>query len=51
MLSLARKRDHAITQVKYVHVCGEHIPLNNDKVLIVFMSMVLHHLEDIDARA
>lgn len=48
MLSLARQRDHAMSQVKYLPGFGEHIPLSDGKISMVFMSMVLHHLEDID---
>jgi ubiquinone/menaquinone biosynthesis C-methylase UbiE len=48
MLSLARKRDHAIPRVKYVQGCGEQIPLDDNEVSLVFMSMVLHHLESKD---
>jgi ubiquinone/menaquinone biosynthesis C-methylase UbiE len=31
-----------------MHGCGEQIPLDNNEVSMVFMSMVLHHLEDMD---
>ena len=48
MLSIARKRDKTIKQVKYLLGCGEQIPLDDNEVSMVFMSMVYHHLEDVD---
>jgi len=48
MLSIARKRDKTKKQVKYLLGCGEQIPLGDNEVSMVFMSMVLHHLEDVD---
>lgn len=48
MLSTARNRDKTIKQVKYLLGCGEHIPLAGNAISMVFMSMVYHHLEDVD---
>src|SRR5215208_3872943 len=45
MLEQARRklRDH---RVRYQLGCGEAIPLPNDSVDLVFMSMSFHHFED-----
>lgn len=45
MLDQARKklRDH---RVRYQPGCGEAIPLPNDSVDLIFMSMIFHHFKD-----
>jgi ubiquinone/menaquinone biosynthesis C-methylase UbiE len=48
MLSIARKRGKTTNQVKYLRGCGEQIPLADNEISMVFMSMVYHHLEDVD---
>ena len=48
MLSIAQKRDKTKTQVEYLLGRGEQIPLNDSEISMVFMSMVYHHLEDVD---
>lgn len=48
MLFLAQRRDSRATQVQYIRGCGEHIPLRDHQISMTFMSMVLHHLENVD---
>lgn len=48
MLSIAHTRDTGFTQVRYLRGSGEHLPLRDDQTSMVFMSMVLHHLENVE---
>ncbi len=48
MLSVANNRDRTVKQVSYLLGCGEKIPLGDNQVSLVFMSMVYHHLTDLD---
>ena len=48
MLSIARKRDKMEKQIRYMLGCGERIPLDDNQISMVFMSMVYHHLQDVD---
>jgi len=47
MLALACERDRAIEHVTYIRGCGERIPLEDQSVSMVFLSMVYHHLDNV----
>jgi hypothetical protein len=46
MLQRARRKQHA--RVQYCRAAGENIPLSDDCVDLLFMSMVFHHFDDPD---
>jgi ubiquinone/menaquinone biosynthesis C-methylase UbiE len=48
MLALAQRRDSRATHVQYIRGCGEHMPVHDHQISMAFMSMVLHHLENVD---
>jgi ubiquinone/menaquinone biosynthesis C-methylase UbiE len=49
MLSVAKQRDNRSMQVQYIRGNGEHIPFHDHAMSMAFMSMVLHHLENVDS--
>ncbi len=47
MLSIARKRNRTIEGIQYLVGSGERIPLDDQTVSMVFMSMAYHHLDNV----
>lgn len=48
MLALAQRRESRAPQVQYIRGCAEHMPLCDRQISLTFMSMVFHHLENVD---